>query len=261
MTSTTTASGDDVVHISKESARRILSDVRELLTCPLHDNGIYYMHDEDDILTGYAMLYGQAGTLYDGGYFFFKIKFPADYPHTPLVVTFMTNDGKTRMHPNFYKNGYVCLSVLGNWRGEQWSGCITLKSVLLTMISIMDDKPLLHEPGVRENHIDFLPYHRSIEFKTIDFAMCKLLNDTEFNRYIQLPPSCVAYYRPIMRELFATNREKTLERVRALANITNNNNINNINNSNNNNSLTVSIYSMTTLIDYSLIIKSLTELQ
>ena len=122
---------NEVVHITKESARRILSDVRELLTCPLHDNGIYYVHDEDDILTGYAMLYGQSGTVYEGGYYFFKIKFPADYPHSPLVVTFMTNDGKTRMHPNFYKNGYVCLSVLGNWKGDQWSGCMTLKSVLM----------------------------------------------------------------------------------------------------------------------------------
>lgn len=239
----------DVVHITKESARRILSDVRELITCPLHDNGIYYVHDEDDILTGYAMLYGQSGTLYEGGYYFFKIKFPADYPHSPLVVTFMTNDGKTRMHPNFYKNGYVCLSVLGNWKGDQWSGCMTLKSVLLTMISIMDDKPLLHEPGMRETHIDFLPYHRSIEYKTIEFAICKLLNDADFDRYILLPPGCRAYYRPIMRELFAANREKILERVRALAN----NNEHEV-------SLTVSIYSMTTINDYSRILKSLSEI-
>ena len=50
------------IPISKESARRILSDVRELMTCPLHDNGIYYVHDEVDILVGYAMLHGQPGT-------------------------------------------------------------------------------------------------------------------------------------------------------------------------------------------------------
>jgi len=241
------SSGDDVVHISKESAKRILSDVRELLTCPLHDNGIYYMHDDDDILTGYAMLYGQAGTLYEGGYFFFKIKFPADYPHTPLVVTFMTNDGKTRMHPNFYKNGYVCLSVLGNWKGDQWSGCMTLKSVLLTMISIMDDKPLLHEPGVRETHTDFLPYHRSIEYKTIEFAMCKLLNESEFNQYIILPPSCKNYYQPIMRELFTRNREKIVDKVTVLANT---------NNNNHEFKITVAIYAMTTTIDYELLLKS-----
>lgn len=248
--SAATSDLNEVVHITKESARRILSDVRELLTCPLHDNGIYYVHDEDDILTGYAMLYGQSGTVYEGGYYFFKIKFPADYPHSPLVVTFMTNDGKTRMHPNFYKNGYVCLSVLGNWKGDQWSGCMTLKSVLLTMISIMDDKPLLHEPGVRETHTDFLPYHRSIEYKTIEFAMCKLLNDTDFDRYILLPSSCRAYYRPIMRELFATNREKMIERVRSLAN-----------NNKHEFTLTVSIYAMTTTIDYALLMKSVTSIR
>lgn len=204
------------IPISKESARRILSDVRELMTCPLHDNGIYYVHDEVDILVGYAMLHGQPGTLYDGGYYFFRINFPADYPHTPFSATFLSNDGITRMHPNYYKTGYVCVSILNNWRGEQWTGCLTLKSVLLTMISIMDDAPLLHEPGIRDNHADFAPYNRIIEFKTIEFAMCTLLNDAEFDRYIKMPAESRAYFYPLMRELFNARRDKVIERVNAM---------------------------------------------
>ena len=62
---------DEVIHISKDAAMRILSDVREMIRFPLHDEGIYYLHDDEDILTGHAMLYGQPGTVYYGGYYFF----------------------------------------------------------------------------------------------------------------------------------------------------------------------------------------------
>lgn len=210
------AAANTTITITKDSIRRVLSDVREIMTCPLTDSGIYYVHDEEDVLLGHAMLYGMPGTIYAGGYYFFRIKFPPDYPHAPLTVTFLTNDGITRMHPNFYKTGYVCLSILNNWKGEQWTGCLTLKSVLLTMVSIMDEKPLLHEPGVRETHADFLPYHRIIEYKTIEFACCRLLNDADFNRYIILPDACRSYFYAQMRELFKTNRDRIIERARAL---------------------------------------------
>jgi ubiquitin-protein ligase len=209
MTTRTTgasAATQEVVHISKDAAMRILSDVGEIMRNPLHGDGIYYIHDDEDILTGHAMLYGQPGTAYHGGYYFFKIKFPPDYPHKPPVVTFLSNDGATRMHPNFYKTGYVCLSILGNWRGDQWSGCITLKSILLTMISIMDAKPMLHEPGITPAHADFAGYHRIVEYKNVEFAVCKLLNEREFGRYIALPDACRRHYIPIMRELFTKNR-------------------------------------------------------
>jgi ubiquitin-conjugating enzyme E2 Z len=214
--SATTAAEPTDIPISKESIHRILSDVRELMSCPIHDNGVYYVHDEEDILVGYAMLHGQAGTLYDGGYYFFRIKFPPDYPHTPLSATFLTNDGGTRMHPNFYKNGYVCLSILNNWRGEQWTGCLTLKSVLLTMASIMDDAPLLHEPGIRETHADFVPYHRIIEYKTIEFAMCALLNDADFDDYVKIPAASKAYFYPLMKKLFSARRDNVVDRVSAM---------------------------------------------
>ena len=61
------SSSNEVIHISKDAAMRILSDVREMIRFPLHDEGIYYLHDDEDILTGYAMLYGQPGTVYYGG--------------------------------------------------------------------------------------------------------------------------------------------------------------------------------------------------
>ena len=210
------AAANTTITITKDSIRRVLSDVREMMSCPLTDSGIYYVHDEEDVLVGHAMLYGLPDTAYAGGYYFFRINFPPNYPHAPLTVTFLTNDGTTRMHPNFYKNGYVCLSILNNWKGEQWTGCLTLKSVLLTMVSVMDDAPMLHEPGIRETHADFLPYHRIIEYKTIEFACCRILNPAEFDRYIAMPAACKPYFYARMRELFNASRDQILDRARAL---------------------------------------------
>jgi hypothetical protein len=80
----------------------------------------------------------------------------------------------------------------------------------------MDDAPLLHEPGIRDNHADFAPYNQIIEIKTIEFAMCALLNDAEFDRYIKIPAASKAYFYPLMRELFNARRDKVIERVNAM---------------------------------------------
>lgn len=236
----TTTPVKEVVHVTKDAAMRILSDVREIMRFPLHGDGIYYVHDDEDILTGYAMLYGQPGTLYYGGYYFFKVTFPPDYPHKPPKVKFLSNDGTTRMHPNFYKNGYVCLSILGNWRGDQWTGCVTLKSILLTMISIMDAKPMLHEPGLTLEHSDCEPYHRIIEYKNIEFALGKLLDEREFGKYIILPDTTRKHYMEVMRSLFIKNRDEIVKYVNDITTRASSNSIN----------VTMSRYGMTVTLYY-----------
>ena len=42
--------------VSKIAFKRIVSDVSDIIKNPLDDNGIYYHHDEDNIINGYAMV-------------------------------------------------------------------------------------------------------------------------------------------------------------------------------------------------------------
>ena len=86
------------------------------------------------MLVGYALIIGPKDTPYAYGNFLFKFLFPYDYPHTPPKVTYHTNDGYTRFNPNLYKSGKVCISLLNTWKGEQWTGCQTIKSILLTFM-------------------------------------------------------------------------------------------------------------------------------
>ena len=150
------------VVISKDAIKRLLKDIQQIIKNPLDDQGIYYKHSETDMMEGWALIIGPKDSLYCNGYYFFKFTFPPDYPHSPPVLQYCTNDGITRFHPNFYKTGKVCIDILNTWRGEKWSGCQTISSVLLTLISIMDNEPILNEPGVTRTSKDFKNYHALI---------------------------------------------------------------------------------------------------
>lgn len=168
---------ENTIIISKETTKRLIKDVKDLIKSPLDEEGIYYKHDETNILKGYAYICGPKDSVYFGGNYFFEFQFPRDYPHKPPKVTFQTNDGETRFHPNMYRNGKICLSILNTWKGDPWTGCQSIRSILLTIVSIMDDKPLLHEPGFTERHSDTNKYSEIILFKNMDFSVNKLLMD------------------------------------------------------------------------------------
>lgn len=162
--------------ISKTTVKRLISDIKELNDASLSKDGIYYKHDECNMLLGYALIIGPKDTPYAAGNFFFKFTFPSDYPYTPPTVSYHTNDGHTRFNPNFYKNTKVCVSLLNTWKGEQWTSCQTISSILLTLCSLMNDTPLLNEPGITKSHIDLENYSKIIKYKTLDTAIAKILS-------------------------------------------------------------------------------------
>jgi ubiquitin-protein ligase len=57
--------------VSKETIHRLLKDVKQIIKSPLTDQGIYYIHDDADMMKGYAMIVGPRDTPYFGGYYFF----------------------------------------------------------------------------------------------------------------------------------------------------------------------------------------------
>ena len=160
------------VTISKESIHRLLTDVRDIMKNPLHSNGIYYTHDDTDMLRGWAMIVGPEDTPYFGGFYFFKFQFPTDYPYSPPIVTCHTNDGRVRFNPNLYTNGKVCISILNTWRGEPWSSCQTISTVLLTVCTVFCKNPILNEPGLKLDSPDCKPYNEILEYANIKIAVC-----------------------------------------------------------------------------------------
>ena len=137
--------------INKAAIKRIANDVKYIINNEhsLSLENIYYKHDEENILKGYALIIGQKHTPYGYGYYFFEFNFPDNYPFSPPVVRYLTNDGTMRFNPNLYTNGKVCLSILNTWSGESWTSCQTISSVLLTLSIVLCENPLLNEPCVQ----------------------------------------------------------------------------------------------------------------
>tara|TARA_Y100000591_G_C21846161_1_gene708846 strand:- start:2439 stop:3131 length:693 start_codon:yes stop_codon:yes gene_type:complete len=160
-----------MVTIEKSTIKRLLSDIKQIKREPLEDSGIYYKHDESNMLKGYAMIIGPENTPYQYGFYFFEIEFPLNYPHSPPKFTFRTGDNVTRFNPNFYRSGKCCVSILNTWKGEQWTSCQTLSSILLTIQSLFNDKPLLNEPGIKEDNPDFYEYNNIITYKNFEVAI------------------------------------------------------------------------------------------
>lgn len=165
----------DSVVITKETVNRLIKDVKEIIKHPLSDNGIFYSHDETNMLKGYAMIIGPSDTPYFGGYYFFELNYPVNYPYSPPRILYCTNAEKIRFNPNLYTNGKVCLSLLNTWKGEQWTSCQTISSVLLTLCTVLRKNPLLNEPGVKKEHHDFEKYNKIIQYKNIDIAVLQIL--------------------------------------------------------------------------------------
>ena len=188
--------------ISKATIMRLLKDVKSLVASPLCDNGIYYIHDEDDMLKGWAMIVGPEDTPYFGGFYFFEIQYPTDYPYSPPTVIYKTQGDAVRFNPNLYMNGKVCLSILNTWKGEQWTSCQTISTVLLNLCMVLCKDPLLNEPGITTKYFEFDNYTKSIEYKNIEIAMLKML-DT--------PPEKFVIFRKTMEEHFSKNIPKTLK--------------------------------------------------
>jgi len=163
------------INLKKETISRLLKDVKDIMKNPLTDNGIYYVHDDEDLLKGYAYIVGPSDTPYFGGNFFFEFKYPSDYPHSPPQVLYRTNDEMIRFNPNLYCCGKVCISLLNTWKGEQWTSCQSISTILLTLCTLLCSDPLLNEPGVTKSHSDFHKYNQIIEYKNIDIAVLKIV--------------------------------------------------------------------------------------
>lgn len=217
--------------ITRSSSSRIIKDIRDVLKNPLVDQGIYYKHHETDMLKGYAMIVGPEDTPYHGGFYFFEITYPPEYPYMPPHVVFSTQWNNIRFSPNFYTNGKVCLSILNTWFGEAWSSCDTVRTILLQLKLVFTPVPLLNEPGVSLTQTECMLYSMVIEYYNIDVAVC--------NTILKTP----GYYLPffdlfydIVVELFHRDKSVYINRLRE--------------NKSKCIAVTVPIYDMTTVLDY-----------
>jgi ubiquitin-conjugating enzyme E2 G1 len=82
----------------------------------------------------------------EGGYFPCLLEFPSEYPNKPPTMTFTT---KGFWHPNVYKDGRVCISILHEAKAdefnqqekmsEKWRPILGVEAVLVSVLSMLSD--------------------------------------------------------------------------------------------------------------------------
>ncbi|KAK5121914.1 hypothetical protein LTR85_004486 [Meristemomyces frigidus] len=91
-----------------------------------------------------ALIVLNPDSLYYGGYFKALMKFPSNYPFSPPDFRFE----RPLWHPNVYPDGRLCVSILhqpgedtmsGELAGERWSPVQRVESVLISVLSLLDD--------------------------------------------------------------------------------------------------------------------------
>ncbi|KAG8532075.1 uncharacterized protein KY384_003712 [Bacidia gigantensis] len=100
----------------------------------------------DDSITDWsiALMVINPASLYYGGYFKATMTFPSNYPYSPPTFQFT----RPLYHPNIYSDGKLCISILhppgddeqsGEKAAERWSPVQRVESVLLSIVSLLDD--------------------------------------------------------------------------------------------------------------------------
>ena len=167
---------DLVTAAAPQATRRLMKDIQRAQEELIQQQGIWYFMNEADMTKGFALLKGPEDTPYDGCLLLFSVQFPSDYPFSPPKVLFLTSDGRTRFHPNLYVEGKVCLSILGTFPGPSWSGTQSLNSVLLSILGLLDNNPLAHEPAYTNGTLLDARHRDYADF--VEHQMVKLMLQT-----------------------------------------------------------------------------------
>jgi ubiquitin-protein ligase len=153
--------------------KRLLKDIERAQEDGMKTQGILYWSNDVNFYLGEALIQGPPGTPYEGALLHFSFQFPQDYPFSPPKVIFLTCDDKTRLHPNLYKDGKVCLSILGTYSGPGWSGTQSLSTILISILALLDDNPLAHEPAFERGTL-IEEKHKSYA-DAVEYAMAALM--------------------------------------------------------------------------------------
>ena len=116
------------------------------------------------------------------------------------------------MHPNFYRNGKVCLSLINTWKGDQWTGCNTISSLLNTIATRFTKNALLHEPGVNliRNKKEVADYDTCIEFQNLNTAILNIVLKKKSQNYFN---GLDKIFENEIKNNFKINFEKIKEKI------------------------------------------------
>lgn len=144
----------------------------------LNARGIYFKPKENNLYVVDVLIVprekkdGDLVSPYTSGFFMFEITMSAEYPMTPPEVVFHPKQTSFRMHPNYYENGKVCLSVINTWGGNDWTPSISLLALINILEERFNEQALSFEPGFEKpsalnarycDYVEYGKYHLMLD--------------------------------------------------------------------------------------------------
>ena len=121
--------------------RRLQGELQEIY----QDTNFFFSvePDESSFLKWNFLMIGPPDTFYEGGIFQGVIIFSNEYPNKPPQLKFTSEI----FHPNIYKDGKVCISILhegeDEWgyelASERWNPSHSVNSIMMSIISMLGD--------------------------------------------------------------------------------------------------------------------------
>jgi len=179
-----------------------------------------------------ALIVGPEDTPYAHGMYLFEVRVDLNkYPHFPPTVKMLTTDGKTRINPNLYANGKVCLSILGTWSGPGWIQSMTLSSVLMQIQTLMNEDPLQNEPGYEKtkraggkgkgkgNRDKYVLYAETVQHANLRFLVNQVRGTLPQvgKPFLFLMRSLFLSYFPALEQVLARKQRERPQRERVVA--------------------------------------------
>jgi len=190
--------------------KRLVKDIETMLSSEMSSLGVYYSCNEINMRKGAVMLFGSEGTPYADCPLFFSVDTPGDYPFSSPVVLITTSDGVTRLHPNLYVNGKVCLSILGTYTGPSWASTLNIGSIFKSIISLLDKNPITNEPGWEKYTLDYpqaRDYAEWVEYKLLELIV------SEYGQFkLRTNPSW-ELFREVLEAVFPPRWERIRSRI------------------------------------------------
>jgi len=202
----------------QKAIKRIMKDVEEFVKDPIDGVAIYQL--EQNLKRIYVVITGPKDSVYQDGFYFFEFLFPDDYPHNPPKCRFLNwQNNIVRMHPNMYViDGKLCLSILGTWDGPSWTSVMSLTTVILAIQSILDENPLVNEPGYEKNpsSIDHLKYQKIVQFINMKDFVGKTIQYLLTPDIITEGQSFVLYFHQFIKDHIQKNKGRILSNLERL---------------------------------------------
>lgn len=157
----------------------------------LSSRGIYFHFDEADILNPEVMIipkhkqdidFPDLKSPYTNGFFLFKLSIPEDFPISPPKIKFHPQQNSCRLHPNYYEQGKVCLSVINTWSRDDWAPTTSLMAISNILEERLNERSICFEPGCELSGVSRIKtFNEAVKFGVYQHAILPIIQSKNQN--------------------------------------------------------------------------------